>query len=175
MSNAPPARIASFDTVATTSPVECCARTAGPDRAAWWPTTWANRNDACSQLETAARWRITPAAACTAPRPSRMPDQTTSARESSSTIPSSIARPIANGISACATIHTTPNTIPRTSVPTWCRPDPDEQARRGARVRLSRVVHRQPDHGSILATGVGRAQVVSTVIDQTMSASGRVA
>ena len=51
-----------------------------------------------------------------------MPDHCTSARESSSTIPSSIARPIANGISAWATIHTTPNTIPRTSVPTWCRP-----------------------------------------------------
>ena len=175
MSNAPPARIASFETVATTSPVECRARTAGPERAAWWPTNCANRNDACSQLETAARWRITPAAACTAPRASRMPDHSTSARESSSTIPSSIARPIANGISAWATIHTTPNTIPRTSVPTWCRPTQTSRRVARARVRLSRVVHRQPDHGSILATGVGRAQVVSTVIDQTMSASGRVA
>ena len=39
MSNAPPARMASFETVATTSPVVSFARTAGPPRAAWCATT----------------------------------------------------------------------------------------------------------------------------------------
>ena len=53
MSNAPPARRASFETVATTSPVESSARTASPECAAWWPTTWASRNDAWSQFWTA--------------------------------------------------------------------------------------------------------------------------
>ena len=53
MSNAPPARIASFETVATTSPVESCPRTAGPVRAAWWATSCAIRNEAWSQLKTA--------------------------------------------------------------------------------------------------------------------------
>ena len=55
MSNAPPARIASFETVATTSPVESRPRIAGPARAVWCATTCASRNDACSQLLTAKR------------------------------------------------------------------------------------------------------------------------
>ena len=42
-SNAPPARIASLETVATTSPVESLARIAGPERAAWCATTWTSR------------------------------------------------------------------------------------------------------------------------------------
>ena len=108
MSKAPPARIASFVTVATTSPVESVFRTAGPARAAWCATTCASLNEACSQLETAQRCRITPATACVAPRPSRTSVQTARAWLSWSTMPFWIARPIANGISACATIQATP-------------------------------------------------------------------
>jgi hypothetical protein len=55
MSNAPPARIASFETVATTSPVESRPRTATPAREAWWATTCAKRNEAWSQFQTAMR------------------------------------------------------------------------------------------------------------------------
>ena len=43
MSKAPPARSASFETTATTSPVDSSPRIASPDRAAWCPTTWASR------------------------------------------------------------------------------------------------------------------------------------
>ena len=53
MSNAPPARSASFDTTATTSPVDNSLRTASPVCATWWPTIWASRKDACSQFCTA--------------------------------------------------------------------------------------------------------------------------
>ena len=53
MSKAPPARIASLETVATTSPVERRPRTAGPERAEWCETTCAIRKDAWSQLKTA--------------------------------------------------------------------------------------------------------------------------
>ena len=42
-----------------------------------------------------------------------------SALLSPSTIPSSIARPIAKGISACASIQMIPKTTPATSVGTW--------------------------------------------------------
>ena len=63
MSNAPPARMQSFETVATTSPVDSRARTAGPARAAWCETTCARRNEARSQFQTANRCRITPATA----------------------------------------------------------------------------------------------------------------
>ena len=52
MSNAPPARSASFETVATTSPVESSALTASPERAAWWPTTCTSLKDAWSQFWT---------------------------------------------------------------------------------------------------------------------------
>ncbi len=55
MSKAPPARMASFETVATTSPVDSRLRTAGPDRAAWCATTCASRNEAWSQFRTANR------------------------------------------------------------------------------------------------------------------------
>ena len=53
MSKAPPARSASFVTVATTSPVDSRPRTAGPERATWWLTTWTRRNEAISQFCTA--------------------------------------------------------------------------------------------------------------------------
>ena len=79
------------------------------------------RNEACSQFETAQRWRITPAAAWVAPSASRIRAHSTSARLSSATIPFWIARPIAAGISACETIQTTPKKTPASSVPTWWR------------------------------------------------------
>jgi hypothetical protein len=108
-----------FATEATTSPVESRPRTAGPARAAWCETTWASRNEARSQFHTANRCRITPATATTSPSPSSMAAHWASARLSCSTIPSSIARPIVNGISAWATIQRTPKPIPASRVPTW--------------------------------------------------------
>ena len=70
MSKAPPARSASLETVATTSPVVSRLRTAGPVRAAWCATTWISRYDASSQLSTATRCRMTPATAWITPRAS---------------------------------------------------------------------------------------------------------
>ena len=118
MSNAPPARSASFDTVATTSPVECCPRIAWPARDAWCPTTWTSRNEARSQFWTAKRCRITPAAPWTIPRPRSRAAHVTSAAPSSSTIPSWMARPIVYGMSAWATIHAIPKATPSTREPT---------------------------------------------------------
>ena len=133
MSKAPPARMASFETVATTSPVECSFLIACPVRAAWCATTCAMRNEAWSQFETANRCRMTPATAVVAPSASRISAQIASARLSSSTIPSWIARPIAAGISACETIQTTPKNTPPRSVPSCCRPT-QTRKRTGERV-----------------------------------------
>ena len=135
MSKAPPARIASFVTVATTSPVESLLRMAGPARAAWWATTCASRKEAWSQLETAQRCRMTPATACVAPSPSRTSVQTARAWLSCSTMPFWIARPIANGISACATIQATPKSMPATSVRDLVPSDPQRAAARASACR----------------------------------------
>ena len=122
MSKAPPARSASFETVATTSPVVRRPRTAGPVRAAWCATTWIIRKLACSQLLTATRCRSVPATAWTTPRPNRTPAQANSALVSPVPTPSSMARPSTHGRSACASIQTIPKVIPSRSVPTWWRP-----------------------------------------------------
>ena len=120
MSKAPPARRASFETVATTSPVETRARTAGPHRATWCETTWMSRNEARSQFCTARRWRITPANPTMIPSPSRRSAHRARAAASSSTTPSWIPRPIVYGIRAWATIQRIPNTMPRASEPSCC-------------------------------------------------------
>ena len=78
MSYAPPARSASFETVATTSPVVRRVRIAGPVRAAWCATTWIIRKLACSQLLTAARCRSVPATAWMTPSPRSAPAQASS-------------------------------------------------------------------------------------------------
>ena len=121
MSKAPPARIASFETVATTSPVECPFLIAGPVRAAWCATICAIRKEAWSQLATAKRCRITPAAAVVAPSPSRISDHCTRAWLSLSTMPVWIALPMAAGMSACETIQTTPKKTPPSRVFHWSR------------------------------------------------------
>ena len=102
-------------------------------REAWWATTCASLKEAWSQLETAQRCRITPATACVAPSPSRTSVQTARAWLSCSTMPVWIARPIAKGISACATIQATPKSTPATSVRTWNRPT-HSSSRTGERV-----------------------------------------
>ena len=145
MSKAPPARMASFETVATTSPVDSRPRTAGPAREAWWPTICAIRNEACSQLKTANRWRMIPAKAWIPPSRSRTSAQSTSARLSCSSIPPWIARPIVYGISAWATIQTIPKKIPAAIVASCCRPTQMSRRARRPRVGHARIVGGQAD------------------------------
>ena len=80
---------------------------------------------------------------CRAEPEQRRASRSASAWLSFSTIPSWIARPIANGISAWATIQSTPNSTPRKRVPRWLPADPDEQAGRRARVGVTGVGDRQ--------------------------------
>ncbi len=95
MSKAPPARSASFETVATTSPVVISPRTAGPVRARCRVTTWISRKEAWSQLETANRCRRIPKTAWITPSPSSTPAQRKSAPVCRWVMPSSTARPSA--------------------------------------------------------------------------------
>ena len=83
---------------------------------------------------TANRCRITPATAWIAPSAEQDQRPLASAWLSWSTIPFWIARPIANGISACASIQQTPKNTPPSSVGSCWRPT---QSRKRAGDRVS--------------------------------------
>ena len=175
MSNAPPARIASFETVATTSPVECCARTAGPERGS---VVADHLGEPERRLQPVGDRGPVAHHAGGGLHGAEAEQDAGPERERARVVvddPLLDRTPDRERHQRLRDHPHDPEHDPEDERADLVPADPDEQARRGARVRLSRVVHRQPDHGSILATGVGRAQVVSTVIDQTMSASGRVA
>ena len=161
MSNAPPARDASLETVATTSPVVSRARMAGPARAAWCATTWISRKDARSQLSTAMRCRRTPATAWITPRPSSTATQRPSAASSPSARPSSIAWPSANGISAWATIQMIPKSTPAMSVPSLVPADPEQAAARAS--ACPGVPDRRTEARSSPALPVGQGTVLAQV------------
>ena len=108
----PPIRCASLATVATTSPVAIWRGRASPVWAAWVPSSWMIRNDAWSQLATAARCRMRPHSAVATASPSTAPDQSRRSRESWATTPASIALPIVAGIRACETNQRMPQHMP---------------------------------------------------------------
>ena len=122
---------------------------AGPAREAWCATTCASRNEAWSQLKTANRCRMTPANAWVAPSPSRTSVQSARARLSCSTIPSWIARPIANGISAWRDHPEDPEEDPGGERAELVPADPEEQAGGRSRVRHARVVRGQTDSAAV--------------------------
>src|SRR5919112_876670 len=136
MSKAPPSRIASLVTVATTSPVGTARGNASPVRAAW----------GC---------RSTPAPACTNASATIAPDHVSSAAPSPATTPSSTPRPTATGTRAWVTIQTTPQPAPSASVAFCCRAihsrkrhGPRRSGSPGSskgRSRTSRTLRRPPD------------------------------
>ena len=133
MSKAPPARNASFETVATTSPVDSRRGRAGPSapRGARRPgragrTRVQPVEDGVAVSHHAARGLDEPE-----PEQEQRPERERGA--SRSTMPCWIACPIANGISACATIQTMPNATPIASMPSWCLPT-QRSSRGGKRV-----------------------------------------
>lgn len=121
-------RMASDETVATTSPVGTVRVSASPVSAALWPMSWAERKALVIQFMTAYLCRMAPAAALITMRPTRAPAQRTRALESPPTMPSSMARLIAAGKSAWLTIHTMPNTMATARVRHWPRPTHDRYA-----------------------------------------------
>ena len=150
MSNAPPARMQSFETVATTSPVESRARTAGPARAAWC-------DDDLREAERRAK-----------PVPDREPvphharDRLSRRRGRAGSASTERARrcrsrrspPGSRGRSRTASAPAPASTRCRSrrrasSVGDLVPADPDEQPNRRPRVRRAGVAKRKLDQGSV--------------------------
>src|SRR5665213_245793 len=90
-----------------------------PSRAAWRVSSCSTRNVPVSQFATANRCRLTPAAACTMPTPSKIADQVSSAPVLWPVMPWSMPRPTTNGTVAWPHIQMMPKIMPPVSVARW--------------------------------------------------------